>query len=1199
VNLVVSSGPPQVAVPNVVGQTQAAATTAITGAGLVVGTVTQQSSNTVAAGNVISESPTAGTLVNVGSAVNLVVSSGPPQAPPTISINSPAPGSKITQPSDVFATITDNSQGGPQITWTVDLQRVNTTGGIRLGSGTGSVANGKVASIDPTLLANDTYALIVTVNQGGQTTTAQFSYDVTTASLKLGNFEVTFADISTQIAGLTITLLRDYNSLDVSQGDFGPGWRLKLPGRVSDSAKPGAAFTTSTRAYVTRPDGRSEGFTFNQVPQPFPFFGNSPIFVPDPGVTDTLIPPSATIFCGANGCNDFLGNPYHPTNFVLQTKDHFQYTIDELAGLQQIKDPNGNTITVTSAGLTSSTGVSVPFTRDSQGRITSITGPGTGPNPPKVTYAYDPANGNLVSFGDQLGNQTQYFYENPSFPHYLTRVLDPLGRAVVRNVFDSGGHLIASCNADGNVTTLAGCTTYSQNAASLNQTIVSRRGFRTDFILDNQGNVLIERHFLDSTNFLETDRTYDAKNNMLTEKDPAGNITSYTYDSKGNVLTQTLPGNRKTTYTYASCNQIATETNPAGHVTTYQYDSNCNLLSVADSLGNTSTYQYNSLGGLTAYIDAVGNQWNWTYDATGLLTKHTDPFGGATSYQYDAAGGLTSITDRNGRRIDYQYDAAHHETQETWNTTPPRVTTYSYDAAGELTSGFSPDYSTTLAYDQLGRLITEDNQGTPNATHVILTYSYDADDNVTSVQDSLGGSTQYTYDALSRTTEIAQTGTGVSAKRVDLLYDPSSVTTELRRFADAGGTSAVARTVFQYDCGGCADRITGIQHLRSSDGATLDNLTYTLDPAGNVTSSNDVEGTHQYTYDADGQLLTANHAQTALQPNESYTYDKIGNRLTSHRSANYVLSYMNGGKGSRLLNDAQFTYVYDAEGNLTRRTSLADGSHTDFTWNHLNLVSAMVQTSATGTQVASENYVYDFAGRRVRVVRSQGVEQYFYVGLNPVLVLDGTGNVLSRNLYGHEVDELYAQEQQGQTKWTLSDSVNSVRDVISNTATPLNHFVYDSFGDLKAHSSPVAATQNLFTGREFSTSPLLGYFRARYYSPDIGRFLSEDALLPFNYPYADNSPCTSTDPLGLQADAEQGEVRQPSSALAKQLRQCAGVLLIFAQIALKIIIPSGPAADVLKGLEKGAGTTANLLLKRKRKCPAPTKLPQSLGPPPD
>src|SRR5207244_8258823 len=64
VNLVVSSGAPPpapVPVPNVVGQTQAAATSAITGAGLTVGTVTMQSSTTVASGRVISESPAAGT----------------------------------------------------------------------------------------------------------------------------------------------------------------------------------------------------------------------------------------------------------------------------------------------------------------------------------------------------------------------------------------------------------------------------------------------------------------------------------------------------------------------------------------------------------------------------------------------------------------------------------------------------------------------------------------------------------------------------------------------------------------------------------------------------------------------------------------------------------------------------------------------------------------------------------------------------------------------------------------------------------------------------------------------------------------------------------------------------------------------------------------------------------------------------------
>ncbi|MGD0480291.1 MAG: PASTA domain-containing protein [Terracidiphilus sp.] len=82
VNLLISTGPAQVVVPNVVGETQAAATTAIDGAGLVVGTVTMASSPTVASGNVISESPSAGTTVNSSSAVNLVVSTGP--APVTV-----------------------------------------------------------------------------------------------------------------------------------------------------------------------------------------------------------------------------------------------------------------------------------------------------------------------------------------------------------------------------------------------------------------------------------------------------------------------------------------------------------------------------------------------------------------------------------------------------------------------------------------------------------------------------------------------------------------------------------------------------------------------------------------------------------------------------------------------------------------------------------------------------------------------------------------------------------------------------------------------------------------------------------------------------------------------------------------------------------------------------------------------------------
>ncbi|MBK7904866.1 MAG: PASTA domain-containing protein [Proteobacteria bacterium] len=68
-------------VPNVVNLTQAAATTALTGAGLVVGTVTQQSSATVAVGRVSSQNPASGVGVAAGSAVNPVISTGPVPAP--------------------------------------------------------------------------------------------------------------------------------------------------------------------------------------------------------------------------------------------------------------------------------------------------------------------------------------------------------------------------------------------------------------------------------------------------------------------------------------------------------------------------------------------------------------------------------------------------------------------------------------------------------------------------------------------------------------------------------------------------------------------------------------------------------------------------------------------------------------------------------------------------------------------------------------------------------------------------------------------------------------------------------------------------------------------------------------------------------------------------------------------------------------
>ena len=103
-----TSTDPMGTVPNVVGLTQAAATYALTGAKLTVGTITQQASNAVPSGNVISQDPAGGSTVAQGSPVNLVISSGRQTAtvPNVVGLTPAAATSAITGARLTVGTIT-------------------------------------------------------------------------------------------------------------------------------------------------------------------------------------------------------------------------------------------------------------------------------------------------------------------------------------------------------------------------------------------------------------------------------------------------------------------------------------------------------------------------------------------------------------------------------------------------------------------------------------------------------------------------------------------------------------------------------------------------------------------------------------------------------------------------------------------------------------------------------------------------------------------------------------------------------------------------------------------------------------------------------------------------------------------------------------------------------------------------------------
>jgi 6-phosphogluconolactonase len=98
-----------VAAPNVVGLTQAAATSALTAAGLTLGTVTTQSSATVPAGSVISQSPAAGVVVLTAAAVNVTISGGTVAVPNVVGLTQTAAATALTAAGLTLGTVTPAS----------------------------------------------------------------------------------------------------------------------------------------------------------------------------------------------------------------------------------------------------------------------------------------------------------------------------------------------------------------------------------------------------------------------------------------------------------------------------------------------------------------------------------------------------------------------------------------------------------------------------------------------------------------------------------------------------------------------------------------------------------------------------------------------------------------------------------------------------------------------------------------------------------------------------------------------------------------------------------------------------------------------------------------------------------------------------------------------------------------------------------
>jgi RHS repeat-associated protein len=187
---------------------------------------------------------------------------------------------------------------------------------------------------------------------------------------------------------------------------------------------------------------------------------------------------------------------------------------------------------------------------------------------------------------------------------------------------------------------------------------------------------------------------------------------------------------------------------------------------------------------------------------------------------------------------------------------------------------------------------------------------------------------------------------------------------------------------------------------------------------------------------------------------------------------------------------------------------------TSYAWDFENRLTSV--TLPTGGVVS---FKYDPFGRRIYKNSSAGSMTYAYDGENIEEELTGsTGTLGERYTYGPGVDEPLVGQRQPQIYYYEADGLGSVTSLTDPTGALAATYTYDSFG-LQTSGTGNATNWFRYTGRELDSGTGLYYYRARYYDPMAGRFLSEDPI-GFSggdknlYRYVQDDPANLTDPQG-------------------------------------------------------------------------------------
>jgi RHS repeat-associated protein len=430
-------------------------------------------------------------------------------------------------------------------------------------------------------------------------------------------------------------------------------------------------------------------------------------------------------------------------------------------------------------------------------------------------------------------------------------------------------------------------------------------------------------------------------------------------------------------------------------------------------------------------VDALQGISTQSFDIDGNRDSLTDPNQNQTQFTFDLSGRLIQETLATGDKVKYTYSA--RDLLESVTNGRNQQRQFEYDAAGRLTSWTDPDGTVSYSYDGNGNVLTvTDANGT-------ITREYDKLNRVTKYTDTQGNTLQYEYDPVGNLAAL----TYPDGKQVHYEYNNAN---QLITVIDWAGRE----THYGYDPNA---RLISTRRFNGTKMTRLYNEAGQLKQQKDVVvATGEIISQFDFKYDAAGNII---EEKTNFDP------DPEINLEMTYQAANRLATY----------NDK--TVQFDADGNMTK--GFLSGELVNFEFDSRNRL----------TQAGSTVYRYDAENQRI------GVNQTSYVvnsqpALSQVLVKTEADGTQTFYVYGLG---LIGQETGGEYTSYHFDFRGSTVALTDETAQVIERFQYSPYGLLL--SGDATKTPFLFNGMYgvMTDGNGLYYMRARFYNPDIRRFI--------------------------------------------------------------------------------------------------------------